>query len=494
MKYYIGADIGTTSTKVVHFDEALQNIDSISRGYDTYHSQAYYAEQDPEEVLESLLQAVEELLERHEEKRDDVAYMAFSSAMHSLILMDEKDQPLTKSILWSDSRAEELVEEFKKREDAETFYQKTGTPLHPMSPFFKLLWFQKNTDLLKRTKKAIGIKEFIMRKLIGEYVVDYSIASATGLFHLQDLVFDEEVLKEISMVPAQFSRPVDVEEIFSLSNPEVLLRTKLPSSCKVLIGGSDGCLANLGGDVTEPYEAAVTLGTSGAVRITSDRILLHPEGKTFCYYLRKGQYVLGGAVNNGGNVLAYLSGLFYEHPDHFYRDLSKNLLESEPGAKGITFIPYLYGERAPYYDGHLSAGFVGITPRAGKKQFIRAAVEGIFYNLKEVLTELERLHGKVRLLKASGGVFENNEMASVLAGVMGREVQRVEASSSSALGAVRLGVEAIRLNSKKKIEVFLPGEEVLQYEMNFKRYQKITKTVILLKNALAAAEEEEEED
>lgn len=483
MKYYIGADIGTTSTKVVLFDEALQNIDSISRGYDTYHSQAYYAEQDPEEVYESFLQAVEELMERHEEKREHVAYMAFSSAMHSLILMDEKDQPLTKSILWSDSRAEELVEEFKKREDAGAFYQKTGTPLHPMSPFFKLLWFEKNTDLLKKTKKAIGIKEFIMRRLIGEYVVDYSIASATGLFHLQNLVFDEEILKEISMVPSQFSRPVDVEEMFSLSNLEALSRTKLPLSCKVLIGGSDGCLANLGGDVTEPYEAAVTLGTSGAVRITSDRILLHPEGKTFCYYLRKGQYVLGGAVNNGGNVLAYLRGLFYEHPDHFYRDLSKNLVESKPGAEGIIFVPYLYGERAPYYDGHLFAGFMGITPRAGKKHFIRAAVEGIFYNLKEVLAELERLHGKVRLLKVSGGVFENQEMVKILSEVMGREVQRVDAAGSSALGAVRLGIAAIRLNTKK-MEMFLPGEEVLLYEENFKRYQKITKAVVRLKYLL----------
>lgn len=483
MKYYIGADIGTTSTKVVLFDEAFQNLDSVSKGYRTYHDKAHYAEQDPQEVFESFLQAVEELLERHEEKRDDVAYMAFSSAMHSLILMDEKDQPLTKSILWSDSRAEELVEEFKKREDAGVFYQKTGTPLHPMSPFFKLLWFQKNTDLLKKTRKAIGIKEFIMRKLIGEYVVDYSIASATGLFHLQDLVFDEEILQELSMVPSQFSRPVDVEEMFSLKNLEALSRTKLPSSCKVLIGGSDGCLANLGGDVTEPYEAAVTLGTSGAVRITSDRILLHPEGKTFCYYLRKGQYVLGGAVNNGGNVLAYLSGLFYEHPGHFYRDLSKNLLESEPGAEGITFIPYLYGERAPYYDGHLFAGFVGITPRAEKKHFIRAAVEGIFFNLKEVLTEIERLHGKISLLKVSGGVFENHEMASILAEVMGREVQRVDAASSSALGAVRLGIEGIRLNTKKK-EMFLPGEKALQYEENFKRYQKITKAVVRLKYLL----------
>lgn len=483
MKYYIGADIGTTSTKVVLFDEMFQNLDFVSKGYRTYQDKAHYAEQDPEEVFESFLQAVEELLNRHEEKREHLAYMAFSSAMHSLILMDEKDQPLTKSILWSDSRAEELVEEFKKREDAGAFYQKTGTPLHPMSPFFKLLWFQKNTDLLKKTKKAIGIKEFIMRKLSGEYVVDYSIASATGLFHLQDLVFDEEILQELSMVPSQFSRPVDVEEMFSLKNLEALLRTKLPSSCKVLIGGSDGCLANLGGDVTEPYEAAVTLGTSGAVRITSDRILLHPEGKTFCYYLRKGQYVLGGAVNNGGNVLAYLSGLFYEHPDHFYRDLSKNLLESEPGAEGITFIPYLYGERAPYYDGHLFAGFVGITPRAEKKHFIRAAVEGIFFNLKEVLTEIERLHGKISLLKVSGGVFENHEMASILAEVMGCEVQRVDAASSSALGAVRLGIEGIRLNTKKK-EMFLPGEKALQYEMNFKRYQKITKAVVRLKYLL----------
>lgn len=485
MKYYIGADIGTTSTKVVLFDEFLNVLDTVTKGYRTYQDQEYFSEQDPEEVFESFVHAVSVLMEQHQEKADKIEYIAFSSAMHSLILMDEGNQPMTRSILWSDSRAEDLAKEFKKREDADEFYEKTGTPLHPMSPFFKLLWFKENTDLLENTYKAIGIKEYVMMKLTGEYVVDYSVASATGLFHLGHLRYDEKILKELSMETHQFSRPVEVEEIFSVLSSDFRERTGVSMKTKLIIGGSDGCLSNLGGFVTKPYEAALSLGTSGAVRITTDRIRLHPDGKTFCYYLRPGQYVIGGAVNNGGNVFSYLSSLFYEEPQHFYDELPLCLKETEPGAEGVTFVPYLHGERAPHYDGHLFAGFTGISPRANKRHFIRAAAEGILYNLKEVLLELEGLHGEVRILKVSGGVFESNEMAQLLAEITGLEVQRESASTSAALGAVLLGLhrgDFIGQNPPK--EVFIPGFYSQIYGEKFLRYLKASEMLVKMKDTL----------
>lgn len=482
--YYIGVDIGTTSTKIVLFNGEMKILDMESSGYETAHREPYFSEQDPDEVYTVFLDGLKMLLKRNKELLPEIAYVAFSSAMHSLILLDEQGKPLTPNVLWSDNRAQEIVRTVKNQGGSAYYYEKTGVPLHAMSPFFKLQWFREHSDLLNRARKIVGIKEYLLFKIVEDYVTDYSVATATGLFNIHKMCYDEELLSELNLTEDQLPKAEDVRTLLDIKSVHFLRETGLSPFTKVLLGASDGCLANLGADAVLPSEAAVTLGTSGAIRTISDRIHLHPEGKTFCYYLDQGKYVIGGAVNNGGNVMTYLSGLLQESVGTVYESLPEILQATEPGAEGLVFVPYVFGERAPHYDGHLTGGFYGITPLHERKHFVRAVVEGILFNLKEVLEALEELNGEISVLKVSGAVFENGVISGLAASVINRKIIRQESFTASAAGAVLLGRETGFQNRKPAGEVFLPAAEVERYEVLYRRYRKVSYAFVELKNSL----------
>lgn len=127
---------------------------------------------------------------------DDILFLSFSSAMHSVIAVDAEGRPLTPCITWADNRSGEYTARLKREQVGHDLYLRTGTPIHPMSPLTKLMWMRhEEQELFAKTYKFISIKEYVVAKLFGEYVVDYSIASATGMLNLEKLDWDEEALQ-----------------------------------------------------------------------------------------------------------------------------------------------------------------------------------------------------------------------------------------------------------------------------------------------------------
>lgn len=482
MRYKIGVDIGTTSTKVVLYDENLEAIAISNIKYATYHEEPGYAEQDPEEILLAFKKAMKEVLVKIGHDSQNVSLISFSSAMHSLILMDRFHKPITRSVIWSDNRCVKEVETFKAENNWKKLYENTGTPIHSMSPFFKLKWFEKHTDLLERTYKAIGIKEFIFHHLTGEYVVDYSVASATGLFNIHDLTWDMEALSYLNIEDDMLSEPVDVTCCLSPTNIEFLTDLNLPADVKLMVGASDGCLANLGSQAMVKGETTLTIGTSGAVRMTVNKPILDKEGRTFCYYLSKDKWVIGGAINNGGNILSWLDGILYENEGMLYERLPMSINHIPIGSDELLFVPYLYGERAPHWDGSLRASYIGVTAYHEKAHFVRAALEGILFNLREVWTLLEELGGKSTMIKASGGFLQSQEWSGMLADIFGMNYEVSTSLESSCLGAVLLSEKNFLPENSSRIRknICYSEERHDEYEKYYEHYLWFSKKLIKL--------------
>lgn len=472
MSYRIGVDIGTTSTKAVLYGENLEKLASANVGYRTFHDQPGYSEQEPMEILQAFTEALKEVLKSIGVRRGEVSLISFSSAMHALILVDREGHPITRSVIWSDNRSVKEVEEFKLKEDWLKHYRNTGTPIHSMSPFFKLKWFGNHTDLLEKTHKAIGIKEFIIFHLTGQYVVDFSVASATGLFNIHDLRWDEEALAYLGISEEMLSQPKDGTTRIKLRHEGFLKETGLPRSLDLMIGASDGCLANLGSGAMGEGETTLTIGTSGAVRMTVNEPKLDEEGRTFCYYLKKDSWVIGGAVNNGGNILSWFDGIFYESKGQVYDDLALNISKIPMGSDGLLFIPYLYGERAPHWDGRLSASYFGMSAYHEKAHFVRATIEGILFNLKEVLMRLESIGGKTRTLTASGGFLKSEAWSGLLAEIFGLTIHAKDSEDSSCLGAVLLDEPLVSLTDVRDEAdpVTFDPQNSEEYQAYFKKY------------------------
>ncbi|MEO6637585.1 MAG: FGGY family carbohydrate kinase, partial [Ginsengibacter sp.] len=182
-QYIIGIDIGTGSTKAVALNYSGEVIASSQFHYSGLDMPAGYSEQDPEIIWKAFRNC---LIDITNILKQVPFAVSFSSCMHSLILIDKDNKPLTNLITWADTRSEKIAEEIRQSAMAETIYTQSGTPIHSMSPLCKIIWFKRNeAAIFDKAFKFIGIKEFIWQRLFGVYEIDHSIASATGLFNIE---------------------------------------------------------------------------------------------------------------------------------------------------------------------------------------------------------------------------------------------------------------------------------------------------------------------
>ena len=474
-KYYIGVDIGTTSTKSILFNEFGEVVCKVIKEYPIYSEQPDFKEQDPDEIFEAVKNTMKDLIIQSNISSRDIKFVSFSAMMHSLIAVDSECKPLTKCIIWADNRSKEYVKEYKLNGLGKKLYLKTGTPCHPMSPFYKLLWMKNNEEnIYKNAYKFLSIKSYIFYKLFNVYVEDYSIASATGMFNIFTKCWDDEALQLLNI--NENSLPKAVNTTFILNNICDNYKKELGFENKVdfVIGASDGCLANLGSNAIENGVAAATIGTSGAIRVVFDKPVTDEKERVFCYILSDDKYVVGGAINNGGIVYSWFKENFCEKEDLYakeckedvYKLLGKYIEETKAGSNGLIFLPFLAGERAPYWDADLRGAFIGISNNHNKRHMLKALIEGICFDMNEVFDAIKELVEEVKYVYANGGFTRTEEWIKILTDVIDTQIIITKSYESSALGAVMLGKLAIgevktldEFNHSEDFKVYNPREE-----------------------------------
>ena len=192
MKYIIGMDVGTTATKGVLYDINGKAVASDSKGYPLIQIKVGQAEEDPKLIFDAVQEIIFDLTQKIDGK---IAAISWSSQMHSLIGLGSDDELLTNSITWADNCAKSIVQDAKNRGFAQQIYRKTGMPMHPMAPIYKLLWLKnKKTEVFSQAQKWIGIKEYIIFRLTGKLVTDTTMAAGTGMLNLKTLTWDQELL------------------------------------------------------------------------------------------------------------------------------------------------------------------------------------------------------------------------------------------------------------------------------------------------------------
>lgn len=452
MKYMLGVDIGTTSTKSVLYDLKGKVIAHANSGYKLYQEVPDMAEEDPEEIFDAVIEVMSQTLRQIDVKADELKGVSFSCAMHSLILMDKNDQPLTRAITWADNRAAKYSEELNENGCGAQIYAKTGTPIHPMAPLSKILWLRnEKPELFKKTKKFIDLKSYIFFKLFGVYKMDYSLASATGLFNIFTLDWEKQALDLLQIQSEQLPDLVETTDMITGLKPQFADLLEIDTQTPFVYGASDGVLSNLGVNAIEPGVVAVTIGTSGAVRVVVDKPIVDPDGKLFCYALTKDKWVLGGPVNNGGIVFRWVKDQLFA-PERITAqqmqistyDLLTQIAEKIPaGSDGLLFHPYLGGERAPIWNAYARGSFFGLTRKHTRAHMVRAALEGIVYNLYVVMLTIEKLTGKPVSIQATGGFARSSLWRQMLADIFEQPVTIPESFESSCLGAAVLGMYAL---------------------------------------------------
>ncbi len=452
MMFYIGVDIGTTSTKAVLFSSDASVLSKYHVEYPLNSPTPLTAEQNPDEIFSAVLKTIKGVMDQSQINPRDVSLVSFSSAMHSVIAVEENGHPLTQCITWADSRSKVWSDYIKNEKNGHEIYRRTGTPIHPMSPLTKITWLVNDyPELAERTYKFISIKEYVFYKLFKKYVIDYSVASATGMFHLEKLAWDFEALEIAGITESHLSKPVPTTYYLTAMDPGYASEMGLLPDTPFVIGASDGVLSNLGVDAIDPGIVAVTIGTSGAIRTVTDKPITDDKGRIFCYALTDKHWVIGGPVNNGGMTFRWLrdelASAEVETAKRLgidsYEVLTKIASKVSPGADGLLFHPYLAGERAPIWNPDARGSFFGLGMHHKKEHMVRAVLEGVIYNLYTVLLALQELIGVPKKIRATGGFARSELWRQMLADIFNQEVDVPESFESSCLGAVVLGRYAL---------------------------------------------------
>ncbi len=472
-EFVMGLDIGTTSVKACVFDINGKLISDVEKMNSFHYPEQGWSEQDPIEIERSAVAAIREAVEKASIGKDELITLGFSAAMHSLICVNEEGSPISPALIWADGRSYAQAEAVKKTIGS-SIYAKTGTPIHPMTPFSKLLWMKETS--YKPYEEAVyfmSIKEYLILSWFGERVIEYSMASATGLFNPATLNWEPEVLELAGISREQLSEIVPPTKVLSGLKKEVADEMGINQEMPFVMGAADGQLANLGIGAILPGEVAVSVGTSGAIRQFNKGVKIDENQETFCYSFTADTTIVGGPTNNGGIVLQWLKDLLND--ERSFTEFLADAGKVAPGADGMLFLPYLNGERAPVWNQQAKGNFYGVTITHKKEHFIRAVLEGVTLNLYQIGKALERLAGEPKKIYVNGGLARSPLWLQMMADIFEAEIYVSESHHSAAWGAAWTALVGIgKVESFEDIKKNIPmGNPVLPNKENSKLYQAI---------------------
>lgn len=470
----LAIDIGTSNIKALVVDVDGKELFSNQLPCITHHPQAGFSEQNPEKIYSDVCLIIESC---PTEIKKRISFISFSSAMHSVMAVDEKGDPLTPLIIWSDLRSKDERNSVRKNKQLVDQLARTGTPVHPMSPLCKIMWWQKHhPEIIKRAHKFIGIKEYIWFRFFQCYEVDYGMASATGLFDREMKSWFGPALELAGIKSDKLSAPVSVYHHRSISNKALLVELGLSSAVPVIIGSSDGCLAQLGSGAMDSNALSLTIGTSGAVRrvVREKNDTYNPL--VFRYLLDEDTVIEGGATNNGAVLIDWFQKSFLNETISTEKFI-ESAFAAPPGANGLLFLPYIYGERAPIYDPDASGIFLGMHQQHRQEHVMRALLEGIVFALYDIATLIEKSSGAYEHIVASGGFVRSHKWLQLVADVFGKPVHVPQREDASAWGAALLGFSALHVpthyNAIQSTTLF-PNETIhQQYKIQLEQFKKL---------------------
>lgn len=409
----VSIDIGTTNIKAAYFEgprcHEVRQVTIETRTRDREQTQDAPA----------ILKHVQELID-YGVRHFEIGHVVLTTAMHSLIYRDEnqRDEPM---ILWSDNRSEPSIEALRVMDIP--FYERTGTPLHPMSPLTKLY-----QDRTKPIAFVYDLKAYLMEALTGLFVTDISSASASGCFNIHTHTWDLEILNLIHKDITQFPRVVSVTYQAPMQHGDRVLT--------VTIGATDGVMASaffMQDAYRHQTKYVMSIGTSIGVRYYATKPVLSSTHTTFCYIFKKQAYLCGNASNNGGNLYQWVSDTYFNGTLPFEK-LVDFLEMANPEQIELLAKPYVFGERGPFW--RINQNLQFNIQSSDHTITAQAIFLGMIANIDLMLESIGFDHNHAIFL--TGGFLKNSRMAQRVADLLNVTLLYLEDENSVCEAAVSL--------------------------------------------------------
>lgn len=450
-KYIIAHDMGTSSDKAVLVTVFGDIIDTAQRFYQTYHPAPGYAEADPLDWWKAVCETTREVIKKTGVRADDVVGMTFSSLSQCLVPVDRHGSPLRPAMTWLDGRSAEIIEEILWRPPRVKGYNvfrvleflriTGGTPGHTgKDQIGKMLWLKRNQpEIFASTYKYLDAKDFIIYKLTGKMVTSVDVAVIWWLLDTRRNRnhWSPRLCKLAGISVDQLAEVKESAAVVGAVTPEAAEKTGLRPGTPIINGGGDLTVTALGSGAINEGELHISLGTSSWVagHFTKRKIdLAHYTGCIGSTYPQK-YYLAMAHQETAGICLEWLKKnvLYHEeqltaeaHVTNIYELLDSLAERAGPGAGGLIFTPWMYGERCPLDDDTIRAGLFNVSLNHSREHMIRAVFEGVALNTRWAMETLEKLYWPVGELGMVGGGAKSDVWCQIMADVTDRRINQVD--------------------------------------------------------------------
>jgi xylulokinase len=439
---FLGLDVGTSGVKAILVSPAgsVESAAIVPLALDT--PRPGWAEQDPDAWWEASAAATRRVLEQRASAR--VAAVGISGQMHSSVFLDKRGAVIRPALLWCDGRTTAECREIVERAGGEAHLRDwVCNPALEGFTLPKVLWLRNHEPTaFARLATVLLAKDFVRLRLTGTVATDPSDASGTLMFDPAHLCWSRAMLDAVALPRSLVPDVGGSTEVLGRVTEQAAALTGLPPGTPVVGGGADNACGAAGVGAIAPGEAVSSWGTSGTVLAPTAEPRVDPglRAHTFCHVVPGVWYVMGVVLSAGGAFAWYRDQLARELADADQRDarLVEEAAGVPPGAEGVTFLPYLQGERTPHRDASLRAAFVGLSLAHSRAHMTRAVLEGVCFALRDCVTILQELGLTPASLLLTGGGARSAFIRRLQADIFGLPVTAVNREEGPAYGAALL--------------------------------------------------------
>lgn len=443
MAYILAVDLGSTQMKLMLMSETGDVVLTVSQKYPTRATKDHGLEQDPEAWERVLRAGISQMWDKEDMKKVEV--ISFSGHMSGVVLLDRDGRVLHPCIMLSDSRSQKQSEELTERM-GEPVKAKTGNPINNAFSLPKLCWLmEERPELFQRAETWLSPKDYLRFRLTGKCVTDYTDAYNSLCVDPVTLDWDHELIKEAGLDEAIFPPICSPFDIVGSVTAEGAKQFGLPEGIPVACGGADMACAALGLGLSDPGEAALTLGTCATFMSMVPKAEPAYYGQvTFHPHVTKGKMYALGSHFNGGAAVNWLLARLSEKEVVDYEllaELSDAARAVPPGSHGLLTIPFLSGSGSPRFCGVDRQHMIGMQIGTTRGEIFRSQLEGVTYNLRQSFLIFEKI-ARLKALTLAGGGIHIPVWTEMIADIFGIPAAIAENPDVSTAGAALIGGKA----------------------------------------------------
>jgi xylulokinase len=423
----LGIDIGTSGCKVILIDENGKLLKQASAEYPLLTPQPMWTEQNPIDWWNGVQKCLTEIGE------NQVDAIGVTGQMHGSVFLDSNDDVIRPALLWNDQRTVEECKQIESKIGRDELMRITCNPALTGFQLPKILWLKNNEpENFKRLKSVLLPKDYIRMMLTGEKATEVSDASGTGILNVPKRAWSASMIEELELPADIFPRVFESDEVTGMTNSSTFLKKGIP----VVGGGGDQAAAAVGTGAVNVGTISVSLGTSGVVFTSINSPSYDSKGAahTFCHANRS-WHAMGVMLSCGG-ALRWFRDVF--SPGDSYDKIAQSAQNSQPGSNGVTFLPYLAGERCPHNDPHAKGAFAGMTLSTNKDDIARSVFEGITFGLHDGFELLRSLGASADSINVTSGGSKSDFWVQMIADCFRVPCNRLAIDEGPAFGAAIL--------------------------------------------------------